>query len=278
MEKLVTVYMPTRERPDLAARAIESVLGQSREALELIVVDDGSSPGSVERLETRFSGEGRLRLVRQAGRKGAGAARNRAIELATGEYITGLDDDDAFASDRLARLVEAWETRNASGRYSALFTARRDGNRVSRAVPVVDFDALLQGNYIGNQVFTLTARLKQVGGFDERLAALQDYEAWLRLTRRFGPALGLAEPTYLVDTGHSLGRISEKSVETLKAACEHIADAQRLTARQRRQLKAILFSYPQVPMSTMELFEQWWLGNYGQASRTWLAKKFGLQQ
>ncbi|HKI75440.1 MAG TPA: hypothetical protein VJ998_12375, partial [Pseudomonadales bacterium] len=180
--------------------------------------------------------------------------------------------------NRLECFVEAWSTDNADGRYAALFTAQRYGDRQSRMVPVIDYDDLLSGNYIGNQVFTLTARLKDIGGFDEALPAMQDYETWLRLTKRYGPVLGLPEATYLVDIDHTLGRVSEKDVATLRAAYAHIVKVHNLDPRAQRRLKSVLFSYPQVPMSLLDLAEQWRLGNYGQSSRTWLAKKLGMQR
>lgn len=103
---LVSVMMVVFNGGPYLREAIDSVLAQSYEPVELIVVDDGSDDGSGQVAQSYLP---RLRYVFQD-RAGIGAARNRAVELATGEYLTFLDADDRFVPDALARQVDVLQS------------------------------------------------------------------------------------------------------------------------------------------------------------------------
>ena len=92
---LVTIYIPTKNRLKLLNRAIESVKKQTYKDIEIIVVDDGSTDGTTEYLAQEIN-SGTLKAIFNKKSLGACAARNKAIEMATGDFITGLDDDDYF--------------------------------------------------------------------------------------------------------------------------------------------------------------------------------------
>lgn len=96
---IVSVITPTRNRPELLAEAIASVLAQSFSDFEMLVVDDGSHPPA-QAVVARFA-DPRLRYIfqRHAGRS---AARNRALATALGEFIAFLDDDDLYHPEKLA--------------------------------------------------------------------------------------------------------------------------------------------------------------------------------
>lgn len=281
MQPLVSVYIPTRNRSRLVARAIDSVLAQSVREVEVLVVDDASETEHRQTLIAKYKDEDRVDVICNEVSKGAGNARNLAIEQARGEFITGLDDDDWFESNRIQVFLGAWEDRTRGADISALFTPVKyvmpSGEKTSRVPSSMDSDRLLMGNYIGNQVFTLTESFRAIGGFDAALPAMQDFDTWLRLTARFGPAMGLPEPTYVVDMTHGGERISDKPAATLRQAYALICSKHNLTDRQARQMKALLFSYRQIPMTLVDLLEQWSLGNYRQSTATWVAKRLGIQ-
>src|SRR5512143_3860267 len=96
----VSVYLPTRNRAASLRRAIESVLAQTYADFELIVVDDGSSDGTREVLESVQRSDARVRAIHHSVSRGAPASRNAAIAAAHGEWLTGLDDDDEFLPRR----------------------------------------------------------------------------------------------------------------------------------------------------------------------------------
>jgi glycosyltransferase involved in cell wall biosynthesis len=103
---LISVIVPTFNRPALVQQAVESVLAQHGGfAFEILVIDDGSSPATAEALR-RFGD--RIRYVRQEN-AGLNPARNHGLRLATGSYIALLDDDDVWMPDKTERLMAALE-------------------------------------------------------------------------------------------------------------------------------------------------------------------------
>lgn len=105
---LVSVVIPAYNAERYIADAIRSVLNQTYPWFEIIVVDDASQDKTAAVVESIK--DGRIHLIRHHSNKGAGAARNTAIEAAKGRWIALLDADDAFAPQRLERFVELAES------------------------------------------------------------------------------------------------------------------------------------------------------------------------
>ena len=99
----ISVVIPTFNRADSLPRALQSVLEQSSPVDEIIVVDDGSSDGSVKLIECDFP---QVHLLQQDN-QGVSAARNRGIEAARHEWIALLDSDDCWLPHKLERLRAA---------------------------------------------------------------------------------------------------------------------------------------------------------------------------
>ena len=124
----VSVVIPVHNRERMIRDAVASVLGQTMTDLELIVVDDGSTDGTAQAVES--FGDPRVRLIRHEHNRGTPAARNSGLEAARGEYIAWLDSDDVARPDRL-RLQAGYLDANPAialvGGQAA--TIRRDGRR-----------------------------------------------------------------------------------------------------------------------------------------------------
>lgn len=205
---LITVYMPTYNRAQMACRAIDSVLAQDYPNFELIVVDDASKDDTIEVLTARYGSDNRVTLLRQETGQGACAARNRAILAAQGEFVTGLDDDDEFLPHRLSSLFAAYDDK-----YSCVCSAYIwDYGSVKKTLfaeqRAVSLSELLDLHTLSNQALVKRERMLQLGGFDTSLAAFQDYDMWVRVVQAFGPALRIADASYKVNVGHELGRIT----------------------------------------------------------------------
>jgi len=187
---LVSVIVPTRNRPDWLRRALESVLAQTHPRVEVVVVNDGGDDVGAVLAPLRARGE--IVAVHLPERRERSAARNAGLALARGTYVAYLDDDDWYHPDHLATLVRALEADGAAVAYS-------DAQRVHEQplgttyvatgldVPYsVDFDRalLLTGNYI--PICCVLHRrdcLARVGGFDETLATHEDWDLLIRLSR-----------------------------------------------------------------------------------------------
>jgi glycosyltransferase involved in cell wall biosynthesis len=215
--RLVTVYIPTHNRLALLQRAIESVQKQSYQQIELIVVDDGSTDKTQVYLK-KMQLDGKLVYLRNETAMGACHARNRALEVAKGEFITGLDDDDALQPERITRLVKLFMQGNYSCVTSSIAEYTGQG-LIGRPYEtgVITLDKLLHHNLLGNQVLTNTSNLRDIGGFDEKMPAFQDYDTWVRLLERFGPAYKLPQLDYIWYTDHESERISQSSEKRLRA-------------------------------------------------------------
>lgn len=176
-------------RLDYLKRAIDSVLEQKEIDLELVIVDNGSSDGTRAHLEKLSRKDCRVNYIRLTQNRGACYARNLAIENASGKYLTGLDDDDYFSPGRLRLLLNTYLKKKGCA-----YTYADDGfviNNIetgnSNNKPrTIDINKLRYRNFVGNQVFSETSKFLGVGGFDESLHALQDYDLWLRMTEKYG--------------------------------------------------------------------------------------------
>jgi glycosyltransferase involved in cell wall biosynthesis len=193
MNELVSVYMPTRNRLKLLQRAITSVLGQSYPHFELVVVNDGSTDATCIYLDQLQIADARVKPIHNESSVGAPRSRNMAIQTASGEFVTGLDDDDYFHRDRLQALIDHWHAlEQLQQHFSSIFTQdvviKGEKNTLSAKPRSVNADDLFFHNAIGNQIFTRRGHFIDAGLFDEAMPAWQDLDAFIRVLRKFGPA------------------------------------------------------------------------------------------
>lgn len=215
-DPLVSVYIPTHKRPEMALRAVRSVLAQDYPAIQIIVCDDGTPFEQTEALREELKENSAIYLRNEAP-QGACFSRNRAIDQASGVFITGLDDDDEFTPGRISSLFAAYEKKYAyvAASYLEISAAGQAERRFDHGS--ISFDGLLHYNKVGNQVFTETSRIRDLGGFDTQLPAMQDYDMWLRLSKHHGQAVKLPECSYLLHTEHESERISSQAHKLLEA-------------------------------------------------------------
>jgi glycosyltransferase involved in cell wall biosynthesis len=230
-EPRVSVYLPTRNRAGLLREAAESVLAQHCRELELIIVDDASEDETPEVAESLARRDPRVRYLRQPMRRGAPAARNRAIAETRGRFVTGIDDDDLMLP---ASLLQAHDERHAL--VCSGFLLERGGWRkpMFASAREIDLNRLLYMNIVGNQALVLTERVRTIGGFDENLVASQDYDLWTRLVAQFGPARRIAEPSYVVRQDAAPESISASPRAGQGAAQYAAKHAGLMNAAQRR--------------------------------------------
>ena len=188
----VSVILPTYNRADLLDRAISSVLVQTYRNFELIVVDDASTDYT-ERVVKEF-GDSRVRYIRQDINKGAGAARNRGIKVARGEFIAFQDSDDEWLPEKLQ--IQVGVLKNSPTEVGVFYSdmERVVGEEMTLwPTPVVMLeDGIVYGEalkrLLGIGIQTSLIRrecFSKVGMFDESLKRLQDFELFIRLSKYY---------------------------------------------------------------------------------------------
>lgn len=213
----VSVIVPTHQRRRLVVRAVESVLSQLFQDLELIVVDDGSTDGTGRDLAT-FGDS--VRLLQQPNR-GAAAARNTGLAVARGELVAFLDSDNSWLPEHLALLVDALD-QNPEAVLSSSLAERSRGKPQARSAAArvrEPLPRLLIGNTVGS-LSTVVARREAViaaGGFNESLRVAEDADLWVRLAIGGGPFVFVPRPTVLKGYGAGSLLATRKSGEYAEA-------------------------------------------------------------
>lgn len=178
-----------------------SALKQTYSNLELIVIDDGSTDGTLDRIQDIT--DPRLRVLKRS-HQGQAAAMNAGIAQARGEYIALLDGDDAWLPAKLERhLAFHADHPDVDMTYSGSREMDAEGN-VGGLLPTanrrVTFRELLIENPIHNGSVAVVRKeaLEEAGAFDDDLAACHDLDMWLRLVQlREGNIFGISEPLTL---------------------------------------------------------------------------------
>jgi len=189
----VSVIIPTYNRAHLIKRAIQSVLNQTYQNFEIIVVDDGSTDNT-EEIVRDFNNE-KIRYIRYNENKGAAFARNTGINVARGEYIAFQDSDDEWFPHKLQRQMEvfknaspevgvvytgSWRIRNNERIYLPLFTGKQRESNIYKGV----FEARTAG--MPTPAFIVKKEcFIRAGVFEERLRRFEDWELWLRISKYY---------------------------------------------------------------------------------------------
>ncbi len=213
---LVTVWVPTLNRQDMLKRALNSVLAQSYDNIEIFIVDNGSTDNTEAVVADYIAKYDNIRYHKFDENKGACAARNYAITHAKGSFVTGLDDDDEFLPERIKKLVNAYDERFAfvcTGYFWDYGAYRKAKIHTSLEVTLQD---QLNFNQTSNQALVSKQRIIDVGLFDEDLTSCQDWDMWTRLIIKYGTALRIDGASYIVHTAHDKPRITGNIDNRLK--------------------------------------------------------------
>jgi len=190
----VSVIVPTYNRPQQLVEAVGSVLAQTWHDVEILVVNDAGSSVAHALGSLALQAGQHLRVLDHQVNAGLAAARNTGLRAARGRYIAYLDDDDRFLPEHLETLLGALQASGLSVAYAdALDVTQewREGAYVTtqkRLCYSRDFDRealLVENQFPVLCVMHERACLDAVGGFDESLTRCEDWDLWIRLSRRY---------------------------------------------------------------------------------------------
>jgi glycosyltransferase involved in cell wall biosynthesis len=236
------VILPTYNRGWIVKEAIDSVLAQDAEHFELIVVDDGSTDDT-PRLLSAYGN--RLRTIRQDNR-GVSAARNTGIQAARGALIALLDSDDIWLPGKLSAQIDFFDTHPEALICQTEELWIRNGVRVNpgkrhRKQGGMIFQRSLELCLVSpSAVMMRKALLDEVGLFDERLPACEDYDLWLRVGLKY-PIHLIATPLIVKRGGHAdqLSRTRELDRYRIQSIVK-LLESHKLSPSQRTAALCIL--------------------------------------
>jgi glycosyltransferase involved in cell wall biosynthesis len=224
----VTVVVPTHNRRDIIGPTLLGALNQEDVEIEVVVVDDCSADGTVEKL--RELDEPRLRVIAFETNKRQAAARNAGIAEARGRWIAFLDDDDVWSPRKTREQVDAAERSGAASAYSIalVLDAGLDPTRIFYPPPAESQpDSILASSSVPAGSSNLIVRadlLRSIGGVDEELEALADWDLFIRVL--------LNDPTAAVEEPH-VGYVLRPGSMSAGAVRRHFSDLDRIVETYR---------------------------------------------
>jgi GT2 family glycosyltransferase len=252
-ETTFSVVIPAYNTADTLGEAIDSVLAQTRQDFEIIVIDDGSSDDTAA-VASGFA-DPRIRVYSQEN-AGPSAARNRGIARAVGEYVSSLDSDDLWLPDYLAEMGRALEE-NPRADFAYTHAWILDASGHFRTVPTGDWHQpptpmlpgeefvaeLLRECFVNAPTIRRTA-LDRVGGYDESISHGEDWELWLRLANSGFAAVRVEGPLTIYRNrpgSHSTdaAAMAVAPAAVYRTVIEHHSASPQVRAIAEARLKAI---------------------------------------
>jgi glycosyltransferase involved in cell wall biosynthesis len=207
----LSVIIPTCSRPLTIIRAVNSVLAQGIDSLEIIVVDDSSNDATRTALSP-YMQLGNMRYYKnEIPRSGPGFSRNFGVNAASGEFVTFLDDDDVYLQGRLSNMLELASSEVYVFISSGRFYESEDFN-VIKNVPLQRFGliTLAQVQYANDiDIGFMVKRsiFQNLGGFDTTLKNLEDWDFVMRMLMT-GTGFKLQRLDYAVNVDSDKPRVS----------------------------------------------------------------------
>jgi glycosyltransferase involved in cell wall biosynthesis len=190
MKHKVSIVIPTFNRKDFLARALESVLNQTYENYEIIVVDDGSTDGTKEFIQENFN-DPRLNYFYKENEGLPSKTRNFGITKCSGEYIAFLDSDDYWFKDKLKEQVKILDQNVNFALVCSSAQAKKNNNDITinsyryKKNGFVFWWLILRNFIITSSVIVRKSILDETGNFldTKEFKIAEDLDLWLRITR-----------------------------------------------------------------------------------------------
>lgn len=233
---LISVVIPTYNRPDFLKRAIKTVLNQTYKNLEILIIDDASNVDNQKNIKD-FN-DNRIRYFKNNARKGAPYSRNVGIKDAKGKFIAFLDDDDEWKPNKLEEQLSFFDNDSIGLVVCYSYDKRFGTERYSKPPENISYLDLLKSFNLSSTSSYLVRRtaLNKVGNFDLNLPSAQEYDLALRIAKYFGVK---TVPKVLMIQNASEGQISEnwtKKIKGIMALYQKYAPEYRILKLKERML------------------------------------------
>lgn len=216
-EGLVSVITPVYNAGKEIGKTLESIFNQTYKNIEIVLVDDCSKDNSRDVIEQYKENHPEIVYFCQPTNKGAGVARNKALELAKGQFVAFLDADDMWHPEKIEKQLELLRKKNGAFSYTAIQMVDQNDQIVKTKRKVkeqVNYKFLLHNTMIATS--TVVIDRTKLGDFRMPLRrGGQDYATWLMLLRDGTIAYGIDEALedYRVGNKDSLAGTKGKSVK-----------------------------------------------------------------
>jgi glycosyltransferase involved in cell wall biosynthesis len=272
----VSVIVPTYNRPRLLEAALRSILDQTFQDFEILVVNDQGM--DVEHILARLRSPRRIVHLRHAVNRGLAAARNTGCRFARGKYLAYLDDDDLFLPDHLQTLVSYLESSGRQAAYTDAYRAEEKWEHGKKTVERVvaysedwDNDAILISNIAPVLCFMHERSVGiATGEFDESFTTHEDWDYWIRLSR-------LCQPMHLKQVTCEFRVTSDGSTMTRRLRPDFLRTAQMIFRKHkaraagnqevlRKQQRVLRKLRKEAGMKGVAPWRRWWSQLSGEKS------------
>ena len=183
-DKLVSIIMPTYNCAKFIGKTIESVIAQTYENWELIIVDD-CSKDNTEEVVSKYK-DNRIKYHRLENNSGAAVARTEAMKKASGRYMAFLDSDDLWKKDKLEKQLEFMNKNNYNFTCTEYEQIDEEGNKLNKVIKVkkrADYNRILLDCPVGNS--TVMYNVEKLGKFEvPNIRKRNDDALWLQILKK----------------------------------------------------------------------------------------------
>ncbi len=207
---MVSIITPSHNTEKYITKTMDSVLAQTYQEWEMIIVDDLSTDNSPSIVEAYTQRDSRIKLIRSKQKSGASGSRNRAIEASQGQYIAFLDADDLWIPEKLEKQILFMEKHDLAFTYSSYKTINENDEVLTTfvTVPEISYESMLKTCSVG--CLTAVYDTEKLGKmFLPKLPTKEDYVLWLNIMKKINTTQGIIEPL-------AYYRVGETSVSSNK--------------------------------------------------------------
>lgn len=250
---LVSCIIPTKNRPELVRRAIDSVLTQGHENIEIIVIDDSTND---ETKAILLSYGSKIRYIKNEKSRGAPFSRNVGLDEAKGDAIAFLDDDDIWLPEKTERQLEFLE------RYPLVtcnyITEVKGRKQFVHHPDIINYDDLLFFNFLGScSCVMLRGDAAKDCYFDESVRVGQDWDYWLTIMKRNGAGEAGNVGKYLVNYNNGdFARISTTN-DALSSVLQLYSKREKEYTRETAKMLLLYNVFDAGSSSSSWVFREW---------------------